>query len=267
MNLRGDRSGAEGPGPRGAPSMERRAAGIEALVHGVGLDTQAAVLALARPQRRFGRGEALYVAGAPALALYLVHAGTVKSLVGLPDGRRQAVGYHIVGDVVGLPGLATGTHPEDAVACEDAEIATLDYAELARLARAHPRLHANLTRLLAVATSGGRDAMVRLRSGKASARLAAFLVALERRLAQRGVPDGPLPLALNNHEIGSLIGLTGETVSRCLSAFGRDGLVERRAGSVTVLDRGGLQQVAAAALGVEDVPGAGAAGGRSRDDD
>ena len=269
MNLRGDPdpAGGEADGATTAPLVERRSAGIEALVHGVGPDAMSAVLAMARPRRRLVRGEALYVAGSPASAVYLVHAGTVKSLVGLRDGRRQAVGYHIVGDVVGLPGLATGTHPDDAVACEDAEIATLDYKELARLARSHPRLHANLTRLLAVATSGGRDAMLRLRSGKASARLAAFLIALERRLAQRGVPAGPLPLALDNHEIGSLIGLTGETVSRCLNVFSREGLIARRPGGVTVMDRGGLQQLAAAALGVEAVPGAGSPGGRPRDDD
>lgn len=272
MNLRGDPDSASGEaagaaGAAGAPLVERRSAGIEALVHGVGPDAMAAVLAMARPRRHLVRGEALYVAGSPASAVYFVHAGTVKSLVGLQDGRRQAVGYHIMGDVVGLPGLATGTHPDDAVACEDAEIAALDYAELARLARAHPRLHANLTRLLAVATSGGRDAMLRLRSGKASARLAAFLIALERRLAQRGVPAGSLPLALNNHEIASLIGLTGETVSRCLNAFIREGLIARGPGSVALIDRGGLQQLAAAALGVEAVPGTMAPGERPRDDD
>ena len=206
MNLRGDpdRAGGDPAGDPGAPLVERRSAGIEALVHGVGPDAKATVLAMARPRRHLVRGEALYVAGSPASALYLVHAGTVKSLVGLQDGRRQAVGYHIVGDVVGLPGLATGTHPDDAVACEDVEIATLDYAELARLARAHPRLHANLTRLLAVATSGGRDAMLRLRSGKASARLAAFLIALERRLAQRGVPAGALPVVYNGVDLDDI---------------------------------------------------------------
>ena len=231
--------------PRDAAWMERRSTGIEGLLHGLDDDIRARVLELTRQRRRVPKGDAVYLAGAPVVALLAVHEGSVKSLAGLPDGRRQLVGFHIVGDIVGLAGLATGQHADDAIACEAVEVALLPYLELARLARDVPQLHGNLTRLLAVTSARSRHSVVRLASDNARSRVASFLLQLGERFARRGHAEGTYSLPLTNQELGSLLGLTPETISRTMSAFVREQLVQREGRRLDLVDAEALRRIAA----------------------
>ncbi|HEX4882938.1 MAG TPA: helix-turn-helix domain-containing protein [Casimicrobiaceae bacterium] len=230
------------------PWAERRTTGIEALLHGLDDHVRGRVLDLTRARRRFGKGEALYVPGTPVGALFAIQSGSVKAAFGTTDGRRQLVAYHIVGDIVGFAGLATGKHADEASAAEPTEAGLLPYLDLARLARDDPQLHANLTRLLAVTSARGRASVLRLSSDNARARLASFLLVLGERFARRGHSPHAYPLPLTNHEIGSLIGLTPETVSRTVSAFAREELLRRGGKRVELVDPERLQKIAAQTL-------------------
>lgn len=255
-----------GDSTRTRPSgwLERRTTGIEGLLHGLDDDARARVLELTRQRRRFPKGDALYLAGSPVAALLAVHEGSVKSLAGLPDGRRQLVGFHIVGDIVGLAGLATGQHADDAIACEAVEVALLPYLELARLARDVPQLHGNLTRLLAVTSARGRHGVVRLAADNARSRVASFLLLLGERFVRRGHPAGTVPLPLTNQELGSLLGLTPETISRTMSAFARENLVQREGRRLDLVDAEALRRIAAQTMLTSALPAAG--GARASDD-
>jgi CRP/FNR family transcriptional regulator len=234
---------------RGLPAWaERRTAGIEALLHGLDERAHARVLEMTRLRRRFAKGDPLYLPGTPVGALFAVQAGSVKAALATKDGRRQLVAYHIVGDIVGLAGLATGQHADEATAAEPAEVSLLPYLDLARLARDVPQLHANLTRLLAVTSAHGRASVLRLSSDNARARVAGFLLVLGERFARRGHSRHDYPLPLTNHEVGSLLGLTPETVSRTLSAFGREMLVRRGNKRVELVEPERLQAIAAQTL-------------------
>lgn len=242
---------------RSAAAWDRRTTGIEGLLHALDNDARARVFALTRSTRSVAKGETLYVAGAIVEALFAVQSGSIKTSIGLRDGRRQLVGFHIAGDIVGLAGLATGRHEEDAVAAEHAEVAFLPYRELASLARAEPQLHTNLTRLLGLTSLRARPTVLGLAVDSAMARLAGFLLVLGGRFARRGHGEVDYPLPLTNQEIGSLLGLTSETVSRTFTALTREGLVRREGRRVELLDAVRLQRVAAQALptGGREPPG------------
>jgi CRP/FNR family transcriptional regulator len=235
---------------------ERRTTGIEGLLHGLDDGVRARVLDLTRQRRRVPKGDALYLAGSAVSALFAVHVGSVKSLVGLPDGRRQLVGFHIVGDIVGLAGLANGQHADDAIASEPVEVALLPYLDLARLARDVPQLHSNLTRLLGVTSARGRQAVVGLASDNARARVAGFLLVLADRFARRGQPFGTYTMPLTNQELGSLLGLTPETISRTMSAMLREGLLQREGRRIELVDVPALRGIAAQTMISGTIPAA-----------
>src|SRR5262245_9380590 len=65
-------------------------------------------------RRRLEAGERLFVAGTHQSALYAVHAGFLKTCKRLPAGSSQVVGLHIMGDVLGLDGIASRVHATDA---------------------------------------------------------------------------------------------------------------------------------------------------------
>jgi hypothetical protein len=94
---------------RSAGWAERRIPGLRTLLHGLDDATRERVLALTAGRRHCAPGEPLYQAGSPVSTLYAVQAGALKSLAGA-ERHRRVVGYHVVGDLLGFAGLASGTH-------------------------------------------------------------------------------------------------------------------------------------------------------------
>jgi CRP-like cAMP-binding protein len=68
------------------------------------------------------------------------------------------------------------------------------------------------------------------------ARVAAFLVNLSQRMKRRGYSSSEIQLRMTREEMGSYLGMKLETVSRMLSRFQRDGIVETNAKQVRIVD-------------------------------
>ena len=73
--------------------------------------------------------------------------------------------------------------------------------------------------------------------------MASFLLALVPP-GINGSPAGPLPLPLSRQEIGEMLGLTVETVSRLMSEFKRENIIEAPRGTVRILDIKRLRSLA-----------------------
>ena len=87
-------------------------------------------------RRRVKEGEGLYHEGDRFQFIYAVRSGTFKSVLTLKDGREQVTGFHMAGELMGLDGLAQGSHASSATALEDAEICSIPYAQLSELSTA-----------------------------------------------------------------------------------------------------------------------------------
>src|SRR5215469_17380692 len=87
---------------------------------------------------RFESGTSIYRAGDPFSALYAVRVGSCKTAVLAEDGREQIAGYHMLGDIIGLDGIADERHGCDAVALEDTEACVIPFEQLETLARRFP---------------------------------------------------------------------------------------------------------------------------------
>ena len=59
-----------------------------------------------------------------------MRSGTFKSSLTLADGREQVSGFHMAGELMGLDGVAHGTHASSATALEDAEICAIPYSRI-----------------------------------------------------------------------------------------------------------------------------------------
>jgi CRP/FNR family transcriptional regulator len=76
-------------------------------------------------------------------------------------------------------------------------------------------------------------------------RLAGFLIDLSDRFELRGYSSREFVLRMTRAEIGSLLGLTVETVSRVMSQFAKDGLIGLRgAKEVAITDPVRLRRLA-----------------------
>lgn len=242
-------------GTRAAPARDGGARATPGLARSHAARNAAGALSHERPaldpllarvggsRRRVRRGEYLFHGGAPFHALYGVRAGSFKTVLLTEDGREQVTGLHLAGEVLGLESIGSEFCSGDAIALEDSEVVELPFAELDALACRDAALQRELFRLLASEIQRERSLMLLLGSMRAEERLAAFLLNLSRRLAARGWSATQFILRMTREEIGSLLGLKLETVSRILSRFQSEGLISVRNRDIAILKMDELKAV------------------------
>ena len=79
----------------------------------------------------------------------------------------------------------------------------------------------------------------------AEERLSAFLLNLSQRFEARGYSRSDFVLRMTRAEIGSYLGLKLETVSRALSRFAQDGLIDVNQKRIQITDPDGLRAIVA----------------------
>jgi len=172
-------------------------------------------------------GEHIFREGDEFTAIAAVRAGTVKTYVIDPSGHEQVLGFFLPGEVIGLNAISQSRYPCNAIALDTVMLCRFSFPKMALLATRLPGLQAQLFKLLS--QDIGKAALL---AGDYSAdeRMAAFLVALSRRYAQRGFSATRFHLTMARTDMANYLRLAPETVSRVLRRFQDEGmvLVERR---------------------------------------
>ena len=197
---------------------------------------------MAFSRRKVPLGESLYSAGDKFQHIFAVRSGTFKSSLVLADGREQVSGFHMAGELMGMDGLAQGTHASSSTALEDTEVCAIPYAHLTEMAAVNPGMQHIVGRLMSREIVREHSLMMLLGSMNAEERLAAFLLNLSQRLKARGYSPSEFHLRMSRAEIGSFLGMKLETVSRTFSAFQQQGLLEVDKKHVRIIDLDGLQR-------------------------
>jgi CRP/FNR family transcriptional regulator len=192
--------------------------------------------ALTNLKRAYRRGDYLYRSGSKFGSLYAIRTGFFKTQVLHEDGREQVTGFQMPGEIIGLDAISTDIHTCDAVALEDSEICELPFNRLEELSRRMPTLQRHLHKIMSREIVRDQGIMLLLGSMRAEERLAAFLLNLSQRFAARGYSPTSFRLRMTRQEIGSYLGMKLETVSRTLSYFQENRLIDVNNKSIELLD-------------------------------
>ncbi|MBK5205797.1 MAG: helix-turn-helix domain-containing protein [Polaromonas sp.] len=187
-------------------------------------------------RRKVKASQTLYREGDRFQFIYAVRSGTFKSSLLLSDGREQISGFYMAGEVMGLDGVAHGTHASSATALEDTEVCAIPYAQLTELATDNSGMQHMISRLMSCEIVQEHSLMLLLGSMNAEERLAAFLLNQSQRLKARGYSAIEFHLRMSRAEIGSYLGMTLETVSRTFSTFQQQHLLEVDKRHVRLID-------------------------------
>ncbi|HTS52907.1 MAG TPA: helix-turn-helix domain-containing protein [Burkholderiales bacterium] len=198
---------------------------------------------LAFAHRRLKLGQALYRSGEPFQAIYLVRSGFIKTVVLLEDGREQVTGLYMPGETLGMDGIASARHASDAIALEDGDVCVVPYDRLEALSREASAVQRHLHRLFSKEIVREQRMMLLLGSMRAEERVAAFLLNLSERFTALGFSPSEFVLRMTREEIGSLLGMKLETVSRIFSRFHKDRLIEIEGKHVRIVSSAGLRRI------------------------
>jgi CRP/FNR family transcriptional regulator len=223
---------------------------------GLSRDELASAEHLVSTRLRIRRGGALYRYGDTFKSLYVVWLGSLKSTLTSDESREQVTGFHMAGDMLGFDGLGAGSHAFDAVALENTEVCVFPYSRIEEAAATLPSLRHHFYKLMSREIVRKHSSMLMLGSMDASERLATFLLDLSVRFEMRGYSRTEFVLRMTRADIGSFLGVTLETVSRVMSQFTRDGLIDLNGvKQVRIVDPDRLRRLALGQQGKTPDPG------------
>jgi CRP/FNR family transcriptional regulator len=172
---------------------------------------------------RVNAGQTLLWEGDEAALVGNVLSGILKLSTMTGDGREQIVGMVFPADFIGRP-FGKDSH-QTVTALTDAVVCVFRRTPFDDFARAHGDIGEALLRRTLDDLDRARRWMLLLGRMSATERVASLLLELNSRLDDSDGEGGVIPLPLSRQQMGDLLGLTIETISRTIKKFERLGLI------------------------------------------
>ncbi len=188
-------------------------------------------------------GEYLFRAGDPFEAIAAVRAGMVKTFIIDSQGTEQVLGFSLPGEVIGLNGIHGARYPCNAVALDTVHLCRFSFPRMSLLATRMPGLQSRVFSQLSAEI--GKAATLAA-NHRTDARMAAFLLDLSARYAQRGFSAVRFNLTMTKLDIANYLRMAPETTSRVLRRLSDDQVIAVNQREVVLLQPERLHALAEA---------------------
>ncbi len=195
-------------------------------------------------RRHVARGETIFLKDDPFRSVFAVKSGSFKTYIPKVSGYDQVVGFHLIGELIGMEGLSGQHYPYTARALQDSSVCELRMESLSETGYLLEELQRGIINMLSAEVAFNHQLITTLIHQSADQRLAGFLLNLTRRLQARGMRQVEFQIGMSRSDIGSYLGLASETVSRVLTRFQKNGLIQLRHKRLRLLDPDSLRGIA-----------------------
>jgi CRP-like cAMP-binding protein len=202
-------------------------------------------LAARAVERRFRKGELLFVAGEEARGLYVIVEGAVRAFRESADGREQVIHVERAGATVAeVPVFDGGAFPSSVAAETDSTLLFIDKRDVKNLCREHPQIALAALKVLAGRLRRCAELVETLSLREVGQRLARLLLAEARARGEHTTEGFVVTLTLTNQQIAARVGSVREVVSRALARLQQDGLVTLEGRRLSIPDEAALASYA-----------------------
>lgn len=178
--------------------------------------------------------------------IYLVESGWVFRSRGLESGRRQIVNYALPGDLLCVDSAMFKQSSFDLTARTHVSVLRMDAPMAQELFEQYPGLAAALAWTMGHEESVLAERVVSLGRRDSLEKLAHALCELAARLSAIGRMKGDtIELPLNQEDFADILGISVIHVNRTFRKLSEDKTAEYRKGSIELLDRARLKELAA----------------------
>jgi CRP/FNR family transcriptional regulator len=191
-------------------------------------------------EKHFSPGSVLFDEGEPCDGVFFILSGRVKIYKTSSSGREITLAVEKApSNVAEVPLFDGGPYPASVSALEPVDTALVHTEDFRRLCRQHPAISLKM-----LAAAGRRlrqlvSVIELVTFGSVRQRLAGALLS---RLREAG--SNTFALTGTHQDLASQLGTVREVVSRNMSRFQNEGLIEIAGRSISVLDPDGLRQEA-----------------------
>ncbi len=207
-------------------------ASLESLSGGNGQGTsELKTMISGRKIRQIKKKQVLYYEGDHPQGLYLVIEGAIRTFKLAEDGRELMMGLYKPDDYLGVHALLLDEpFTETAEAVEDAAVCMLPKDAIINLVNKDPDITLQFIKILANNIREKEVQLIELAYNSVRKRLAQVLVRLSKQFTD------PSQFKISRDELASMAGMATETVSRTLSDFKDEKLIEKKGSHIHILD-------------------------------
>lgn len=190
-------------------------------------------IAKATVSASYKKGEHIFLSGETSDALFIIHRGRVKITRLSEAGREQIMRILNPGDFMGeLSLFGHSVNNSNAEAMEDTEVCLIRGSEIKKLLVKFPNISLKILEEFSGRLETAESMIEQLGLHDVEQRVARVLLSLAEEQAGDDDADGlnkkiDLTLSISKRDLASMIGTTQETLSRKLSAFQEQGLIEQ----------------------------------------
>jgi CRP/FNR family transcriptional regulator len=192
--------------------------------------------------RRFSAGEIVFSEGDACTGMYVVESGQIRIFKTSAGGREQVLNIDGPGSSVAeLPVFDGGNYPASVSAVEDSTLLFISKQDFQALCLTHPQVALKVLRVVGARLRRLVGIIEELSFTTVRHRLAAFLVRLAQREGTRVAEGIEITLPASNQELASQIGTVRELVSRNLSRFQSEKLIQMDGRRIVITDLKALE--------------------------
>nr|WP_315421621.1 helix-turn-helix domain-containing protein [uncultured Pedobacter sp.] len=180
--------------------------------------------------RFFRKNQTIYYQGEYHSGLYYLVSGNVKTFISDSSGNLLITDIYGPGEYFGLQDFALGSHAfHTSKAISDAEIIAIPLKDVNELIVEYPDILRVFVKKLAKSVRDMEEKAMALAHASVRERVAAAII----RLAKQGKNSSDkIRVSLPRTDLANIVGIASETLSRILSDFARDGLIEKDANDI-----------------------------------
>lgn len=187
-----------------------------------------------REPHLFNKRNVVFSEGQKLNSVFAIKSGSVKCYTIDSNGKQQITSFHMVGDIVGLESLASGSA---ATYCETMETSMLCEIKLSKLfAQELPKVESNLLQLMSRRLANCSKHYLNIVNTSAEQKVVAFLLSISTHMHQHGLSRSEYRLPMTRTDIANYLGLAVETVSRIFTALKEQQLINTEQSILTIND-------------------------------
>ncbi|MEO8794383.1 MAG: response regulator [Daejeonella sp.] len=180
--------------------------------------------------RKVKKGQIIYYDGDAAQGIYLILGGKIKITKQSEDGRQFLTEIYQTDEYFGVHDALVGRiHTETAEAMEDSSICILHKNQVDEILNKYPSQAMQLIQLLSANLQSKDEQLVQLAYHSVRKRLAETLIRVKEINKKTN-------FKISREDLAAMAGMATETVSRTLSDFKEEKLIEKKGSEIKLID-------------------------------
>lgn len=190
----------------------------------------------------YQKGQIIFNEGMNANGVFCINNGKVKLVKTDKNAKEYVVRLAADGDILGIKALLSQSeYSATAIAMDDCKVCFLPKDNFSKMINNNHMVTHDILLQLAGALNSAESKMAHLAMKPVRERLAESLLLLKEKFENQ--PNKDFEIKISREDLASIVGTAKETVTRFLSDFKEEKLIDTKGSNIIILDENKLKEI------------------------